>query len=74
MGYEKIEKDVKNFILNELKAAKKYPDTALNSRAIAFGALQFASNYLFPSYNYDLANWWEKEIWGQFTNCIKNNT
>ena len=74
MGYERIEKDVKNFILNELKAAKEHPDMALNCRAIAFGALQFASNYLFPSYNYDLVNWWEEEIWEQFTNCIKNNT
>lgn len=71
MDYEKIENDVKNFILNELEAAKKYPNMAFDCRAIAFGALQFANNYLFPSYNYDLANWWQKKIWEQFNKLYK---
>lgn len=74
MDYNTIEQKVKDFILNELEIAKRHKgDTKmiLNGRAIAFGALQFATNNLFPCYNTDLAEWWEKEIWEKFTNLAE---
>lgn len=58
MDYEQIEANVKEFVFNELKLAKKYPQGAENCRAIAYGAVQFACDYCFPSYNVDLASWW----------------
>lgn len=66
MNYEMIEKQVKDFVLKELEDAKKHPEYRMNCRAIAFGAIQFASNNLFPSYNRDLEDWWSNEIWAQF--------
>ena len=77
MDYEMIEEKVKDFILENLKSAKKYykNDTQgiLNCRAIAFGALQFATNNLFPSYNIDLAKWWEEEAWNEFDKLMRGD-
>lgn len=67
MDYEMLEIKVKDFILTELKDVEGCShQERMNSRAIAYGALQFACNKLFPSYNYDLADWWEDEVWGKF--------
>lgn len=75
MDYELIEEKVKDFVLENLESAKKYykNDTQgiLNCRAIAYGALQFATNNLFPCYNDDLVDWWEEEIWEKFTNLAE---
>lgn len=65
MNYKEIEEELKAFILNELKTAKKYPEHRFNCRGIAYGALQFTINHLMPN-NKDLADWWENEIWPQF--------
>ena len=60
MDYDMIERKVKDFILNQLRDAKNYAcsvESVRNYRAIAFGALDFACNNLFPAYNEDLADW-----------------
>lgn len=65
MDYNMIEEKVKAFCENQLKEAKKIASLEFTTkssirycRAIAYGAVQFATNNLFPSYNVDLANWW----------------
>lgn len=65
--YERIERDVKKFVEDELKTCKR---GSINNRAIAYGALMFASNYLFPSFNYKLSDWWNNEMWDKFTDKI----
>ena len=68
MDYEITEKEVKEFVLRQLDNATYavLPMEVRNNRAIAFGAVQFAANHLFPSYNYDLANWWDEVIYNKF--------
>ena len=67
--YELIEIKVKNFVNEELTSALKCDniEDARNCRAIAYGAVQFAINNLFPCYNDDLANWWDNEVHPKFT-------
>lgn len=63
--YENIEKKVKRFVLEKYESAVKYAETASDvyrSRAIAYGALQFSINNLFPCYNDDLAKWWGEQL------------
>ena len=72
MDYTMIENKVKAFVLEELEDAKKHPKIAHNCMTIAYGALQFATNNLFPAYNNDLVNWWQNEIWIEFM-AIKEN-
>lgn len=77
MDYEMIEKEVHNFVLNQLADADTYstlPTDVRNYRAIAFGAVQFASNHLFPSYNYDLAEWWDEVIYNKFIKLEEEKT
>ena len=70
--YEKIEKDVKKFCEIELKNCDKGPSpNPVNSRAIAYGALCFACNYLFPSFNNDLSEWWNEVMWLKFEKKIR---
>lgn len=69
MDYEMIEKEVHNFVLKQLANADIYSTLSTdvrNWRGIAFGAVHFASNHLFPSYNYDLAKWWDEVIYPRF--------
>lgn len=68
MDYEITEKEVKEFVLRQLDNATYavLPMEVRNNRAIVFGAVHFASNHLFPSYNYDLANWWDEVIYNKF--------
>lgn len=77
MDYEMIEKKVKDFVLENLESAKKYykNDTQgiLICRGIAFGALMFATNNLFPCYNTKLSMWWEKEAWEEFNKLIRGD-
>ena len=65
MNYGEIEKELKAFILNELKTAKNHPEYTYQCRGIAYGALQFTINHLMPN-NKDLSDWWTNEIWPQF--------
>lgn len=63
--YENIESKAKAFVKLEYVQAVKYAKTTedvINCRAIAFGAIQFASNHLFPCYNNDLAEWWNEYL------------
>lgn len=68
--YAQTEKNVKQFVMEQLNDAKKIGRSsfvAVTTReTIAYGALQFAVNYCFPSYNYDLEKWWKEEITTEF--------
>lgn len=69
MPYDEIEQKVKEFCETELNNARKFAKNASeveDFRGIAFGALHFACNNLFPTYNKELADWWENDIWCQF--------
>ena len=76
--YETIENKVKEFAIKEFEQAVLYAETAedvLKCRAIAYGAIQFAVNNLFPTYNKKLAEWWDK-CWNEFNKLMvdkKNN-
>ena len=70
----KLTNKVKNFVLHELEEAKKNPfSNVLVIRSIAFGAVFFATNDLFDTYNDDLADWWDKEILPQFNKMIRGD-
>ena len=62
---------VRNYVLDELENATKYPDNALGYRTMAYGAVFFASNYLFDKYNQELADWWDKEVLPLFNALIR---
>ena len=64
-----IEERLKNFVLDQLKEAytAETKEDALKIRGIAFGALLFTVNNLFPDYNEELANWWNEEVHPLFT-------
>ena len=70
--YETIEKKVKDFCEKQYSDASKEKTVKeiLNIRAIAFGALMFACNNLFPRFNGGLSDWWNDEMWGKFENLI----
>ena len=67
--FEMIEIKVKDFVKSELSEALKCDniEDARKNRAIAFGAVLFATNNLFPCYNNKLAHWWENEAHPKFT-------
>ena len=73
MTFYTIEKELKKFVIEQYESAKKYKNdiSPLTYRAIAFGALQFGINNLFPKYNKNLADWWEREMWDKFTKLIR---
>lgn len=62
---------VKEFVLDELRQAMDYPNDALNSRGIAFGAVFFATNNLYTEYNKELADWWDNDILPLFNTIIR---
>lgn len=67
--YENFEKKTKEFIVNQYMDAAKFcetPEEVINTRAIAYGALQFSINHLFPTFNQRLADWWQNEMWVEF--------
>ena len=64
--YENIENQTKVFVKEQLRDAKNNSKNADRFQFIAFGALQFSVNHLFPCYNEKLANWWTDEILPQF--------
>ena len=68
--YDDIERMVKTFVYQQYEEAKKNPDSAFHLRGIAYGAVQFATNYLFPCFNHDLNDWWANEMWSKFTDLI----
>lgn len=61
-----ITEKVKTCVLSYVDMAKRNPEDARNLRAIAFGALNFAINNLYPEYNQELADWWDNEVYDQF--------
>lgn len=66
--YEILENKVKEFVRTKYQQAIKYAETAedvIKCRAIAYGALEFSANNLFPCYNDKLARWWDK-YWDKF--------
>jgi len=63
--YANIENKVKKFVLEEYESTVKHAKTAddvYNNSAIAYGALQFSVNNLFPCYNSDLARWGHEQL------------
>jgi hypothetical protein len=67
--YEMFEKKTKDFIIEQYKDAERFcetPEEVLNTRAIAYGALQFSINYLFPTFNKELGDWWQNIMWEKF--------
>ena len=64
-----IEKKLKEFVLDQLREAytAETKEDALKIRGIAFGAVLFAINNLFPDYNEELANWWDEKVHPLFT-------
>lgn len=76
MNYEKIENAIKKFCECAYKDAEDYSASTefiLNQRAVAFGAVHFATNNLFPYYNRDLSNWWNREMRQKFQKLIEKN-
>ena len=73
-NFDLIEKKVKDFVQEQIDDAEEYsttPQDVIGHRAIAYGAMQFAANNLFPCYNTDLALWWDDVAWVKFNNLIK---
>lgn len=64
--YKDIENQTKDFVREQLRDARNNSEHATQFQCIAFGALLFSVNHLFPCYNENLANWWADEILPQF--------
>ena len=64
--YENIENQTKAFVMEWLSDAKLHPEDAKKICPIAYGAMMFSVNYLFPCHNQNLADWWTNEILPQF--------
>ena len=64
--YENMENQTKIFVKEQLRDAKNNSENAARFQFIAFGALLFSANHLFPCYNQKLADWWTDEILPQF--------
>lgn len=65
-----IKAEVKKYVVEELKNAKRAKElgfSALNCRAIAYGALQFVINILPDSEFEELNKWWQNEVYDEFT-------
>ena len=67
----KLENKIKSFVFRTLEDAKKNEEYALSGRNQAYGVIFFSCNYLFDTYNKDLADWWDKEILPQFNEIIR---
>ena len=63
--------EIKDYVLSELRNALDDPKDAMLYRTMAFGAVFFASNHLFSTYNDELANWWEENILPMFNTIIR---
>ena len=73
MDYEMIEKKIKDFCEEMYSDACRVEtgQDVYNLRAIAYGALRFACNNLFPAFNEELAEWWDEYMWMQFEELIR---
>ena len=70
MTDKEIEEKVKEYIMNQLHNSKVYAKTKeekIIDRTRAFGALSFACQKLFSTYNTSLSEWWMTEVRNQFT-------
>ena len=86
MNYENTENKVKKFCESIYKDAEDYctntesilyctkTEFILSRRTIAFGAVHFASNNLFPQFNSRLSDWWNGEMWHKFQKLIEKNS
>lgn len=72
--YDVIERKIKKFV-NEMiedAVAAKNRDAVRGRINMAYGAILFAANNLFPCYNNDLAHWWENEARPIFYRILDN--
>lgn len=73
--YEILEQKIKNWVENEFKFAISCKgitrESLISYKGICFGAIFFTANVLFPTYNENLANWWENEMMPKFDKAIK---
>lgn len=77
MDYEMIENKVKEFCESEYEEAKKYcasKESIINKRAMAYGVVHFATNYLFPQFNSRLGDWWNYEMRKKYQKLIEKNS
>lgn len=60
--YDYTEAKVKQFVMEmlDIAAQSSNPYTVKDMESQAYGAIQFSANYSFPSYNYELVNWWDE--------------
>ena len=63
-----MEKDIKKWIEREYINTKIYGDDLSTRHAIdrCYGAVMFCINNCFPSFNEELARWWENEMLPKF--------
>ena len=71
MREKDIDFEVRDYVLKELQDALNYPENAKFCRTMAFGAIFFATNHLFSTYNKELADWWENDILPMFNTIIR---
>lgn len=74
MDYEMIENKVKEFCESMYEEAEKYcasKESIINKRAMSYGVVHFATNYLFPCFNNELGNWWNCEMREKFQKLIE---
>ena len=64
--YKDIEKQTKAFVMEWLNDVKLHPEDVNKICPIAYGAIMFSVNHLFPCYNQKLEDWWNNEILPQF--------
>lgn len=77
MNYGMIENKVKEFCESEYEEAEKYcgsKESILNKRAMSYGVVHFATNYLSPQFNNRLSNWWNDEMWHKYQKLIEKNS
>lgn len=72
--YEAIERKIKKFVneMIEEAVAAKTKNTVKSCFEMAYGAIFFAANNLFPCYNVDLACWWKNEAHPIFYRILTN--
>ena len=71
MREKDIDFKIRDYVLYELRNAMDDPKSAMMYRTMAFGAVFFASNHLFSTYNTELADWWEDNILPMFNTLIR---
>ena len=70
--YVLTEEKAKQFVMERLDIAKKSSNEVVRKAMTsqAYGAIQFAANSCFPTFNLDLVKWWEKETKPKFEKLL----